>query len=68
MVSSLKSFPTEWEREVYEFFELFNFDKLDGGSNFRLGKHQIDVCCSHENVLLIIECKTQFKNDKDEKK
>jgi DGQHR domain-containing protein len=68
MVSSLKSFPTEWEREVYEFFELFKFDKLDGGSNFRLGKHQIDVCCSHENVLLIIECKTQFKNDKDEKK
>lgn len=46
-------------KEVKKFLKSIGFKDVNGGSDFKIGGHQVDVCGGHERSLLIIECTTQ---------
>jgi len=46
----------DFEAEVIGGFKRIGLKNVDGGTNFKVGGHQIDACGGWDDVLLVAEC------------
>ena len=53
----------DFENQIRHSFKRIGFKDVDGGANFIVGGHQIDVCGGWDDILVIAEC-TQSINER----